>query len=90
MQPNRGNKHWVHRIRDFSEGGRSLCYPVRFLCFSYPEHPGAAGGTYALSGRFAVLHDDRLWILDLDLGPALHAVRFHASPPYLHGPWKAS
>jgi hypothetical protein len=45
--------------------------------FPYSEHLGPAHGTYALSGRPAVLHDYASGILHFSLGAALHAVCLH-------------
>ena len=47
------------------------------LTLPYSEHLGPAYGTYALSGRSAVLHDYAPRILHFPFGPALHAVRLH-------------
>jgi hypothetical protein len=51
------------------------------LGFADFEHLGAAGRASTRSRGSLVLHGDRLGILDLPLGPALHAVCFHSAPP---------
>ena len=45
--------------------------------FPYSEHFGPAYGTYALSGRPAVLHDYAPGILHFPFSAAFHAVCLH-------------
>lgn len=58
----------------------SLCY---YLALSDSENLGAALGTHTLGGGLAILHLDRLRVLDLHLGAALHAVGLHLASPFL-------
>jgi hypothetical protein len=44
---------------------------------TYPEYLGPALRAYALSRRALVLHFDSLWILDLNLFSAFHAICLH-------------
>ena len=52
--------------------------------FAYPEHLCAAYRARALGRRAAVLHGDGLSSTHLSLGPALHAITLHGSPPCLN------
>jgi hypothetical protein len=57
----------------------SVTYDISFnsSLFSYSEHFGPAHGTYALSGRPAVLHDYAFGVLHFPFGTAFHTVRLH-------------
>jgi len=50
-------------------------------CLAFPdsEHFGATLGAHTLCCRLAVLHFDRLRVLDLHLGSALHTVGLHVT-----------
>ena len=53
------------------------CWAKWNLGLSYPEHLGAAGWAYALSGRFAILHGYTLGVLHFFFRSAFHTVGFH-------------
>jgi len=69
-------KGWVSFVRIPS---LSVVLPpmILALCLPYSEHLGPAYGTYALSGRPAVLHDYASSILHFPFGAAFHAVCLH-------------
>jgi hypothetical protein len=52
------------------------------LAFADAEQLGAANGANALGRRPLVLQDDGLRVLDLSLGPALHAISLHRRTSY--------
>jgi hypothetical protein len=56
-------------------GGSTTAMPI--LALPNSEHLGPTYGTYALSGRPAVLHDNVSGVLHFSLGAALHAVCLH-------------
>ena len=57
----------------------SAIYP---LALAYAEYLGTADGTHPLGSWPSILEGDRLWVLHLPFGPALHAVRFHTNAPF--------
>ena len=56
---------------------RELPIPGSVDLFTYAKYLGPAPRAYTLGGRTLVLHFDGLWILDLNLFPAFHAICLH-------------
>jgi len=72
-------KSWVSLCTDTQPSSSFATYDISFnsSLFPYSEHLGPAYGTYALSGRPAVLHDYASGILHFPFGTAFHAVCLH-------------
>jgi hypothetical protein len=72
-------KSWVSLCTDTQPSSGFTTYDISFnsSLFPYSEHLGPAYGTYALSGRPAVLHDYASGILHFPFGAAFHAVCLH-------------
>jgi len=72
-------KGWVSLCTDTQPFSGYATYDISFnpSLLPYSEHLGPAYGTYALSGRPAVLHDDASGILHLSFSAALHTVCLH-------------
>jgi len=72
-------KGWVSLCTDPQPFSGSATYDISFnsSLFPYSEHLGPAYGTYALSGRPAVLHDYASGILHFPFGAAFHTVCLH-------------
>jgi len=70
---------WVSVCTDTQPSSGSATRDINFNSFLFPysEHLGPTYGTYALSGRPAVLHDYASGILHFSLSAALHAVCLH-------------
>src|SRR6476646_5465189 len=79
----RGARPWKRTRHPRSSGSLVPSVDRGWASAADPEHLSATLGTGALQRRLAVLHRDRLRVLDLDLLLVLDAIGFgHRAPPH--------